>query len=602
MFFRIYADTNLLGTADLGASVGKQKGMYMSSNQLDPSLLSASQNDLRLPEQDTVAEIIVDCLVAAGVDHVFGLPGTTIMDVLDALGRRPGIRYLSVRHEQAAVHMADGFWRASGRLAVAMASRGPGASNMAIGIHNAYAESVPLLALVGQVPNAIAQRATFEEMDLVSTFRPMTKWAIEINGSNRVSELLTRAIGMASVGRPRPVLVSVPVDVQGETTIRYPDRKPPHIFFPAPDVIDLAPIVASLGGAQHPVIMLGGGMLRQTFCSDVIELAEKVGAAVVTTWMRKNAFPNSHESYVGSLGFGAHASAEKAVREADVLLALGCRFSEFTTKRYTLIDPLTRIIQVDIDAEEIGTVYPVYMGVAGDAWGVVRSLNRAIQSATATSATSEWRTGLHEEYRAQTVVPLRHESELSGVSSESVVKVLGTILIQTGAILVQDAHSFGPWISRHIIFDNPGKYFAAAGGSMGWGLPAAIGVKAARPDETVVAVCSDGSFWMVAQEFETAVRERLPVVVIVTNNFAFGNTRDRQRHAHGGRYVGVFYDNPDFAAFARSLGGHGERVERDDELDGAVKRACASGKAAIIDVIQNQEEGLPRDMQPLPAR
>lgn len=554
------------------------------------------------PERARVAETIVDCFQARGVDHVFGLPGTTVMDIIDVLGRREGIRYLSVRHEQAAAHMADGFWRASGRIAVAMASRGPGAANMAIGVHNAHAESVPLLALVGQVPNAIAHRDTFEEMELVDTFRPMTKWAVEIGSGGRVAELLTRALEAATIGRPRPVFVSIPVDVQAEETNRHTAKAPTDLVYPSATRDDLAGAVALLESAQRPVILLGGGMLRSSFCTDVIALAEKLDAPVATTWMRKNAFPNGHRCYAGSLGYGAHHSAERAVREADVLLALGCRFSEFTTKRYTLVGNATSIIQVDIDPEEIGKVYPARVGVVGDAWGVVASLNRAVSETARLEARSAWTVDLRGEYEKLCVVPPRAERGSPGVTSEALVKALGRALEGSGAILVQDAHSFGPWISRHITFDAPGRYFAAAGGSMGWGLPAAIGVKAARPDEIVVAVCSDGSFWMVAQEFETAVREGLPVVVVVVNNFSYGNTRDRQLHAHGGRFVGVFYENPDFAALATSLGGHGERVERDDELEGAIARALASGKAAIVDVIQDRFEGLPGDMQPLPAR
>jgi acetolactate synthase-1/2/3 large subunit len=188
------------------------------------------------------------------------------------------------------------------------------------------------------------------------------------------------------------------------------------------------------------------------------------------------------------------------------------------------------------------------------------------------------------------------------VGSGAVIAALADVLAETPAIIVQDAHSFGPWVLRHLEFDAPGRYYAAAGGSMGWGVPAALGIQAARPQERVIAVCGDGSFWMVAQELETAVREGLPVVFVITNNFSYGNTRDRQRHAHGGRYVGTFYANPDFAAFARLLGAHGERVEREEDVAGALRRALASGLPAVVDVIQDRHEGLPDDLQPPPAR
>jgi acetolactate synthase I/II/III large subunit len=551
------------------------------------------------------SEAIVDAFVSNGIDHVFGLPGTTVMELIDALGRRAGIRFLSVRHEQAAAHMADGFWRASGRLAAALASRGPGVANMAIGVHNAYAESIPLLALVGQVPDQIAHRDTFEEMDVVRFSRPMTKWAVEIHEAGRLPELVSRAIRTAQVGRPRPVLVSVPVDVQGREVEPAQIPASAHATYPAPSAAELASAVKLLDGAERPLIVAGGGLLRPEFSQPLIELAEILEAPVVTTWMRKNAFPNNHDKFAGTLGFGGHECADHAVREADVLLALGCRFSEFTTKRYTLVSPETRIVQVDVDAEEIGAVYPVAVGLVGDGSSMARALITALgerRGAGPTEPRREWAAGLRSEYLNQTELPAESAEPERTVASGAVVHALRELLRERDAILVQDAHSFGPWLARYLELDKAGRYYAAAGGAMGWGFPAALGVQAARPAERVIAVCGDGSFWMVAQEMETAVREDLPVVVVVTNNFSYGNTRDRQRHAHGGRYFGTFYDNPDFAAFAELLGAHGERVERGEDVTDALRRALDSGRPAIVDIIQDRHEGLPGDLQPLPAR
>ena len=552
----------------------------------------------------TGAETIVDVLVAGGIDHVFGLPGTTVMDVIDALGRRAGIRYLSVRHEQAAAHMADGFWRASGRLAAALASRGPGAANLTIGVHNAYAESIPMLVLLGQVPDQVAHRDSFEEMDLVGFFRPLTKWAVEVHGADRLAELTARAIRTAQSGRPRPVLVSVPVDVQGRDDGPVGASSAPARH-PAPDPSRLGEALELLGGAERPVVVLGGGALRPRHSREVIDLASALHAPVVTTWMRKNAFPNGDPRFVGTLGFGAHAAAERAVSEADVLLALGCRFSEFSTRRYSLVRPGTRIVHVDVDPDEIGAIYPVAVGIVGDATTVAGSLAIGLESDRSgparPAARGPWLERLRREYVDETALPTTDGRD-GVVGSAAAVRALATVLAETSAIVVQDAHSFGPWIARHLEFDAPGTYYAAAGGAMGWGLPAALGIQAARPGARVIAVCGDGSFWMVAQELETAVREELPVVVVVMNNFAYGNTRDRQRHAYGGRYVGTFYENPDFAAFARLLGAHGERVERDDAVAPALRRALASGVPAVLDVIQDRHEGLPGDMQPLPAR
>lgn len=348
-------------------------------------------------------------------------------------------------------------------------------------------------------------------------------------------------------------------------------------------------------------MLLGGGVCGPDYAMPIVELAERLQVPVATTWMRKNAFPNDHQNFIGSLGFGAHEAAEGAVRDADVLLAFGCRFSEFTTKRYTLVSDATAIVQVDVDPEEIGAIYPVEAGVVGDASAVARTLLTVADGVDPVRFDGRRArlAALRDEYRLQTTLPA--EISHGAVGSAAVVGALSHALKASGAILVQDAHSFGPWVSRYLGFDRPGVYYAAAGGSMGWGFPAALGIQLARPEERVIAVCGDGSFWMVAQELETAVREQLPVVVVVTNNFSFGNTRDRQKHAHSGRYVGTLYRNPDFAAFARLLGAHGERVEREGELAGALERALASGLPAVIDVIQDQHEGLPGDLQPLPA-
>lgn len=413
------------------------------------------------------AQAVVDALVAEGVDHVFGLPGTTIMDLLDAIGQEPRIRYMSVRHEQAAAHMADGFWRASGQVAVCLASRGPGAANMTIGVHNAFAESIPLLALVGQVPNQIVHREAFEEMDIVSFFRPITKWAISIDTPARIDELVRRAVRVSRQGRPRPVLVSIPLDVLQAGAGVMASASTTAALTPAPSPESIAPAVELLSRAERPVIVVGGGVQRAaSYCESVIRLAEALGAPVVTTWLRKGAFPNQHPLYVGALGYGAHHVAERAVREADVLLAVGCRFSEFTTKRYSLLQADTAIIHVDIDATEIGAIYPTSVGIVADAGGTAATMARLLSAVdrptTRLSRTAE----LRSSYEAETaLVEMRNKGD--GVESGAVVHALRRLVDRYGPIIVQDTHSFGPWVSRHVELRRPGAYYGAAGGAMG---------------------------------------------------------------------------------------------------------------------------------------
>lgn len=546
------------------------------------------------------AELAVAALRREGVDHVFGLPGTTVMHLIDALGCADDMRFVSVRHEQVAAFMADGYARGSGRIGVCMASRGPGAANLAIGVHNAHAESVPVLALVGQVPDAIYYRDSFEEMDLLRFFEPMTKWSVEVRSAQRVPELVQRAARTALAGRPGPVLASLPLDVQADEHDGQPQERF-RLRRPAPDPGDVAEAVRLLVEAERPVVVLGGGMQARSFDQDLLALVERLHLPVVTTWMRKNVFPNDSPAFCGSLGYGALPATEELVREADVVLALGCKFSEFTTKSWTLPSKRARLVHVDLAEEVIGRVHVPAVGIRADAHATVSAmLSRASEEdLTGGEARRGQVAAARSAYQAQSRLPATEPVE--GVSSAALIRALRTVLTDNRAVLVQDAPSMGTWIQRYLDFTEPGRFYAAAGGSMGWGLPAAMGMQLARPDDRIIAVCGDGSFWMVAQDLETAVRENLPVVTIINNNFAYGNTRDRQRVAHGGRYHGVFYGNPDFAAFGRLVGAHGERVENAADLVPAIQRALDSGLPAVVDVVQHAHEGLPPDLTPIPA-
>jgi acetolactate synthase-1/2/3 large subunit len=547
------------------------------------------------------AQIAIEALRREGVRHIAGLPGTTVMHLIDAIGQQPGMRYISARHEQVAGFMADGYARASGSVGVCVASRGPGAANLAIGVHNAHAESVPVLALIGQVPDQIYHREAFEEMDLVRFFEPITKWSVEVHETSRIPELLQRAVRTALSGRPGPVMVSLPLDVQiasAEATFQPSARSAP----PAPQAHAVRETARLLAGAQRPVIIAGGGVHGPGYDAGLIRVAASLQVPVVTSWLRKNVFPNDSSLFCGSLGYGAVPVTEDLVREADVVLAIGCRFSEFTTGRWTLLSPAATLIQVDIDADSLGRYYVPAIGICADAAEATAALAAAIDALGAGRETTGQRVAAaHAAYREQTGLPAP-PAGTALVSSAELVAALRTVLGRTGATLVQDAPSMGVWIQRHIDFTSPDTYYAAAGGSMGWGFPAAMGMQLARPQERIITVSGDGSFWMVAQDLETAVRENLPVVNVINNNCSFGNTRDRQRSAHGGRYLGVFYGNPDFAAFARLLGAHGERVESADGLLPALDRALASGRPAIVDVIQDQHEGLPPGLLPPAAR
>lgn len=551
----------------------------------------------------TGADLVVACLVEEQVSHVFGLPGTTIMDLIDSLARQSDIRYMSVRHEQVAGFMADGYSRAGGRLGVCLASRGPGAANLSIAVQNAHDESIPVLVLIGQIPTGITERRAFEEMDVVSSFAPFTKWAVQVHHADRIPELLQRAVRTATTGRPGPVVVSLPLDVLQASTQAVPSarvRSHPPVAHPA----GVAEAVGLLAAARRPVIILGGGA-GAAESADFERLAECSATPVVTTWLRKNVFPNGHDNFVGSLGYGAFDLSDDVVREADVVLAFGCRFSEFTTKRWTLLSAASSLVHVDVDPFELGRIYPPTVGLVSDAAAAAAAMAAAWQDSDGSDARKTRLSKLRDQYlKAASGVEKAglSPSQADTVSSPAVVSAVQRLADRDGVVLIQDVHSFGPWIQRFVEMKRPRSYYGSAGGAMAWGFPAAMGMALARPDDRVVSISGDGSFWMVAQDFETCVREGIPVVNVIINNYAYGNTRDRQRFAHDERYLGVFLGNPDFGAHARLLGGHGEQVTRDADLWPAIESALAHDGPSIIDVVQDEMEGLPAGLTPLRAR
>jgi acetolactate synthase-1/2/3 large subunit len=424
---------------------------------------------------------------------------------------------------------------------------------------------------------------------------------VEVHDADRIPELLQRAVRTACSGRAGPVLVSVPLDVLTTEVTARPQRRF-RAGLPRPAQADVAAAVDLLAHAHRPVIIAGGGVRRAPFDDGLVGLAQRLSAPVVTTWSRKDRFPNGDPHFLGALGAGSLAVTDHAVRDADVVLAIGCRFSEFTTKRWTLLADTSALIHVDIDSSELGRIHLPTVGMTADAGHAAHDLLHALPELD--TAAAEHRRRRLAELRASWLDQARLDAPATTglVTSAQLTAGLRDVLEARSATLVLDAPSTGTWIQRHVPVLRAGSHFSSAGGAMAWGFPAALGVALARPEERVLCLSGDGSFWMVAHDLETAVREQIPVVTVVANNFAYGNTRDRQRFAHDGRYLGVFYDNPDLARFARLHGAHGERVETAADLVPALHRAFDSGLPAVIDVVQDRHEGLPPGVQPLPSR
>jgi acetolactate synthase-1/2/3 large subunit len=543
------------------------------------------------------ANAVIESLKREGIEYIFSLPGTTTLDFFDAVYHDPDINLIVSRHEQGAAFMADGYTRASGKPGVCMASRGPGALNMAIAIQNAYMESIPVISIIGQVGQDISERDAFEEMDLVSAFRPFTKWAVEIQKAERIPELVQRAVRTAVCGRPRPVMISVPMDLQqAEIDPRFSPAT--NLSRPGANPKELEAAVQLFKDSRRPVILAGGGINLAQAGDELRQFAELLNIPVITTWLRNDVFPNDHPLYLGASGFGAPKVLFEFLNRADLVLAVGCHFSEFTTLRYSSPKADIKIINIDIESEGQNRVFSPALGIVADAKSALASLRLTAESAIDAGEIKR----LHVKYAAETEDLKAALKKVSYIESgqyqgafihpgEMVQEIQKTLSEDT--IIVADSGSFMSWVGRHYRFVQPGTLIAPAGGAMGFGFPAAIGAQLAHPGRTVLAVTGDGGFMMVLQELETVVRYNLPVIVVVMNNFSFANVKEKQLKMYGGRVIGSEYKNPDFAQMARLFGANGERVERSEDIAPAMKRALAAKGPTVIDVMVDPELTLP---------
>lgn len=535
---------------------------------------------------------VIDALRAEGIGAVFSLPGSSLLPMYDAMRELGEPALIVARHEQGATHMADGYARAGRRTGVVMVTKAQGATNAVNATFVAHAESVPLVVIAGHGSARTVHRDAFGELDLHAVFAPITKLRLDVPLADRIPELVHRACRASRSGRPRPVLVTIPLDVQQAAT-SAPAWAPGAADPPAPAPGAVAAALALLGEAERPVILAGGGVIWAGATDDLVRLAEALGAPVVAAFRRQDVFPNDHPLYLGPAnGAGMFAATEAALRDADVVLAVGARPSDHSTRGYRYLAPPVRVIHVNIDSADLNKVIPATVAIQADARATIRALLEGAGAGPAaarsrrTGRARELREDLERE-RARDAAP-----ERAGVRQAALARGLRA-LMPPETILVMDAGDFGLWLDRHFPLPRPGTLVAPATGSTGFGLPAALGVQVARPGEPVLCVTGDGGMAMALGELETAVRQRLPVLAVVVNNFAFANIRDRQVAEYGGRVFGSEVSNPDFAAVARAFGAHGERVETIGELPQAVARARGSGLPAVIDVLVDRHEFSP---------
>jgi acetolactate synthase-1/2/3 large subunit len=536
------------------------------------------------------AEILCRVLLEAGVDTIWGYPGGAIMPFYHALPEHPGLRHILVRHEQAAAHAADGYARASGRLGVCVATSGPGATNLVTGLATAHMDSSPVLAITGQVPRHMMGRDAFQETDVLGLTLPITKHSCLIRDAAELAERVREAIAIATDGRPGPVLVDVPKDVQTQKAEYRPAgaraRSGGESGAGAPagavpgDLVERVRAAAQLiAAARRPLLMVGHGVIVARAYDEVRRLAEKTGMPVITTLLGISAFPECHPLHLGMPGMHGEVHVNRAIQHADLIVGIGLRFDDRVTGNPKGFAPRARIIHVDIDASEIGKNVPVAVALVGDA----RTLTAALAAAVAPRDCAAWRAEIRGWERRRGA---RYRGDLSPQAIVAAIERAGG----ERCTIVTDVGQHQMWVAKLYRYRRPNTHITSGGlGTMGFAVPAAMGVKLARPHDDVWAISGDGGFQMNMQEIATMVQEGIPVKLAVFNNGYLGMVRQWQEFFHERRYSATPIWSPDYVKLAAAYGIPGWRVRRAEELDETVAQASAATGPVLVEFLIEQE-------------
>jgi acetolactate synthase-1/2/3 large subunit len=536
------------------------------------------------------AKAILESLKREDVKVLFGIPGGSVIPLYDEL-YDSDLRTILMRHEQAAAHAADGYARASGEVGVCVATSGPGATNLVTGIASAFLDSSPIVAFTGQVPRAMIGKDSFQEADSVGITMPVTKHNFQFYTVEEIPFIIKKAFKIARTGRPGPVLIDVPKDVQEKEGIM---KFPPDVkiigynpnFSGHPKQIKKA--VDLILKAERPIALVGGGVIISGASKELLEFVEMLGLPVVTSLMGKGAFPENHPLALGMIGMHGRKAGNFAITDADVIIAIGCRFSDRTTGNVNCFAPQSKIIHIDIEAAEIGKNVPCAVPVVGDAKHVIKEMIK--QAKVKVKKHPEW-TKKIKQYKKEFQPKMDHDDV--PLMPQRVIKEIMEV-IKKDDIVVTEVGQCQMW-AAHFLSRTKSRTFISSGGlgTMGFGFPAAIGAKMAKPDRNVIDIAGDGSFMMNCQELATTVVEDIPVVVSVMNNHYLGMVRQWQELFFDRRYSGVYLgDVPDYLKLAEAFGAHGIRVEKPGDIKEAVKEAFSSGKPTILDMVVKQESNI----------
>jgi len=544
------------------------------------------------PVEITGAEGVVRSLEMLGITDVFGLPGGAILPVYDPLLDSKKLRHILVRHEQGAGHAAQGYASSTGKLGVAIATSGPGATNLVTAIADAHMDSVPLLAITGQVFSNLMGTDAFQEADIVGITMPITKHSFLVKRAEEIPATIAAAAHIASTGRPGPVLVDITKDAQ---QAKFTFSWPPKIDLPGYRPITKAhgkQVTAAaqlLAEAKRPVLYVGGGVIRSRASEELLELAELTGAPVVTTLMARGAFPDSHQQHLGMPGMHGTVPAVIALQEADLLVALGARFDDRVTGKSALFAPNAKVVHVDIDPAEISKIRVADVPIVGDLKDVLVDLRTAYADQTSGGAPdiSEWWAtldGLRAEF------PLGFSPTTDGLlAPQQVIQRIGELTGPEG-IYAAGVGQHQMWAAQFIKYERPNSWLNSGGaGTMGYAVPAAMGAKVAEPDRVVWAIDGDGCFQMTNQELATCTLNDIPIKVAIINNSSLGMVRQWQTLFYDGRYsntdLNTGHDSvrvPDFVKLAEAYGALGIRVTKEDEIDAAIKLALETNDRPVV--------------------
>jgi acetolactate synthase-1/2/3 large subunit len=525
----------------------------------------------------TGAEIFVRALQAEGVEYIFGYPGGAVLHIYDALYNQDQVKHVLVRHEQAATHAADGYARSTGRPGVVIVTSGPGATNAVTGIATAYMDSIPMVVFTGQVPTHLIGNDAFQEADNIGTTRPCVKHNFLVKDVNRLAETIKKAFYVATTGRPGPVVVDIPKDVTAEKAVfSYPDRvsmrsyNPVHVGHAG----QIKRAVKLMLGAKRPMLYTGGGVILGNASAALTKLARELNFPVTNTLMGLGAYPATDPQFVGMLGMHGTYEANMAMHHCDVLVAVGARFDDRVTGNIEKFCPNARIVHIDIDPASISKNVKVDVPIVGCVDNVLRVMLGTIgdtERRPDAAALAEWWRQI-DEWRAKDCLRYDRDSEL--IKPQYVVEKLYEVT-QGNAYVASDVGQHQMWAAQYYKFDKPRRWINSGGlGTMGFGLPAAMGVQFAHPDATVACVTGEGSIQMCIQELSTCLQYRLPIKVVNLNNRYLGMVRQWQEFFYQKRYAMSYMESlPDFVKLAESYGHVGMQIEKPADVEGALREA-----------------------------